>query len=121
MKKVKFTSSINNSSVLVAEVKTTEKISIDAIECVFSDKVHSKVFLKDAGILRVRKSLNEWEQILPSKIFIRINRSAIINLNYVKKICKSGNQTLRISMQNYDTPLVMSRNYSTRLRGSIII
>jgi len=121
MKKVKLSSSINNSSVLLAEVKTTEKISIDAIECIFSDKVHSKIVLTNSAALRVRKSLNKWEQILPPKIFLRINRSVIINLNYVKKIGKAGNQTLRISMQNYDTPLVMSRNYSTRLRGSIII
>ena len=120
MKKIKLTSSENDSSVFVAEVKTTEKISIDAIECVLSDKVHSKLLLKDRNILRVRKSLNEWEQILPSKTFIRINRSVIINLNYVKKICKSENQTLLITMQDYDQLLIMSRNYSSRLKGTLI-
>ena len=107
--------------VLLAEVKNVEQLQITSIECIFADNIFTKVFFNDKKSIQVRKSLNEWESILPQKMFVRINRRTIINLYYVRQIEKSSNQTMIIYMQNYDNPVIMSRSYLTKLKGNLII
>jgi DNA-binding LytR/AlgR family response regulator len=107
--------------VLLAEVKSIEQLQIGSIECIIADNIFTKVFFIDNRSLQLRKSLNEWESFLPKKLFVRVNRGVIINLNYVGEIEKSPHQTLIIHMQNYEKPVIMSRCYTTRLRGKLII
>ena len=97
--------------ILLAEVKSTEQLEIGAIECILADNIFTKVFFNNKKSIQVRKSLNEWESFLPKKIFVRVNRGAVINLQHVRLIEKSVNQTMIIYMQNYDEPITMSRSY----------
>ena len=107
--------------VLFAEVKSVEQLQIDSIEFILAENIFTKVFFNDKNFIQVRKSLNEWESFLPKKTFIRINRGAIVNLQHVRLIEKSVNQTMTIYMQHYDEPIMMSRSYVTKLKGKLII
>ncbi len=119
--RIKSTRIDKNNLVLLAEVKSVEQLQIDSIECIVAENVFTKVFFNDKRAIQVRQSLNEWEKILPKNYFVRVNRGVIINLAHVKLIEKSSNQTMIIHMQNYDKPLTMSRCYTSRLRGKLII
>ena len=107
--------------VLFAEGTSFEKVNIEKIECILVNDVFTQVFFEGKKIIRVRRSLNEWGKILPQNIFIRVNRATMINLNYVKHIEKSSNKTLIIHMKNYESPVIMSRSYTSKLKDKLII
>ena len=107
--------------VLLAEVKSVEQLQIDSIEFILAENIFTKVFFNNKKSIQVRKSLREWESFLPENIFIRVNRATIINLQHVRLIEKSAKQTLKIYMQHYEKPVIMSRSYVTKLKGKLII
>ena len=107
--------------ILLAEVKNVEQLEIGDIECIIADNIYTKIFFNNKKSINVRKSLKEWENILPQKAFVRVNRGAIVNLHHVKLIEKSLNQTMIIYIRHYDKPVIMSRSYLTKLKGKLII
>ena len=107
--------------VLLAEVKSVEQLQINNIECILADNIFTIVFFTDKKSLQVRRSLNDWESFLPKNIFVRVNRKTIVNLQHVKTVEKSTNQTLKLHMGNYEDPIIMSRSYISKLKGNLII
>ena len=105
----------NDSTVLLAEIKNVEKLQISSIECILADNFYTTVFFNDNKILHVRQTLMKWESFLPKSSFIRINRWTIVNLDHVKSVEKSFDQTMVIYMKSFDKPLIMSRSYITKL------
>lgn len=63
----------------------------------------------------MRKSLNEWEQLLPEKLFVRINRSAIVNKDQIQKIKKVNNKYL-LALNEEKNELIISRKYYDKLK-----
>ena len=96
-----------------------EILSVESIVCIISDGVYSNVFNKDGKKTLVRKLLKDWEETLPKNIFIRIHKSFIINLKYITKIEKWFNGSLKIYLDHYGEPLIVSRRYAARLKKSI--
>ncbi len=64
----------------------------------------------------VLKSMREWEARLPSNIFVRIHRNAIINLDYLDHIEEWFNYSYQVYLQGIEKPLVMSRRYAAKLK-----
>ncbi|MBK7872180.1 MAG: response regulator transcription factor [Saprospiraceae bacterium] len=60
----------------------------------------------------IRQTLQEIEKQLNTQIFLRIHRSAIININYVNKIKYEGNNQYRFHLKNGDSVL-SSRSYKS--------
>ena len=60
--------------------------------------------------------MKEWEHRLPPKYFIRIHRSAIINMEYVESVEELLNYSLRVLMKGDSEPLLVSRRYAVRLK-----
>jgi DNA-binding response OmpR family regulator len=110
-----------NKYYLIDTGKTIERIHIGSIECILAEDVYTIVYSNTEKQFTIRKSLNEWEKLLPENYFIRIHRASIINLTQIKSISKSYNQTMIISMQHYEKPLILSRNYTSKLKGKFII
>jgi DNA-binding LytR/AlgR family response regulator len=110
-----------NKYYLIDTGKTIERIHIGSIECILAEDVYTNVYSKDGKYFTIRKSLNEWEKLLPENYFIRIHRASIINLTQIKSISKSYNQTMIIHMQHYEKSLILSRNYASKLKGKFII
>ena len=106
---------------MLAEVKSVEQLQINNIECILADNIFTIVFFTDKKSLQVRRSLNDWESFLPKNIFVRVNRKTIVNLQHVKTVEKSTNQTLKLHMGNYEDPIIMSRSYISKLKGNLII
>ncbi|MCU7495893.1 MAG: response regulator transcription factor [Ignavibacteria bacterium] len=94
-----------------------EIIKINKIVFITAAEEYSNVYTTDARHLLVQKLLKEWEKTLPSKVFLRIHRSTIINLDYVKKVEKWFNHSFRVYLEDVSEPFIISRRYSTRLRA----
>ncbi|MFA6922689.1 MAG: LytTR family DNA-binding domain-containing protein [Bacteroidales bacterium] len=74
------------------------------IICVEAEGSYSKVILKGGENLMVSKNIKEIEELLIDKIFFRVHRSTILNINYIKtynaksgEICCSDNKKIYVS------------------------
>ena len=64
-------------------------------------------------------SLTELEKKLDPEQFVRLNRTTVINLQYVKKMASSPDRRFRVYCSNGDI-LIASRSASRNLRGKIL-
>lgn len=58
------------------------RVPAEAIRYITVENIYSTVYLK-VGEAEVRRSLREWEQILPQGDFIRISDKCIVNCRYI--------------------------------------
>ena len=65
--------------------------------------------------------MREWEQRLPERVFFRIHRSNIINIEYVDNVEEWFNNSYKIYMKNLKEPLVMSRRYAAKIKETLKI
>ena len=77
-----------------------QKIALDEIVMLLSENQYSRIFLTNQKKHIVRRPLTQWEEFLDDN-FLRVSRSAIININKIEKIeTKEGKKYLR--MENYE-------------------
>ncbi|MBU3915664.1 LytTR family DNA-binding domain-containing protein [bacterium] len=70
---------------------------------------YSNIQLKDGRQLLVRRTLKEWQQLLPDPMFIRIHRSTLINtshIQHIKKEKRGGNYV--VTLADHREPLEIS-------------
>jgi two-component system LytT family response regulator len=60
-------------------------ISVDDIIHIEADSNYSIFYLSNEETITVSKVLKEYEEILPDHQFVRIHKSSIVNLNYLKE------------------------------------
>lgn len=60
-------------------------VNVDDIIHIAADSNYSVFYLQNNDKITVSKVLKEYEEILPDYQFIRIHKSSIVNLNYVKE------------------------------------
>lgn len=77
---------------------------------------YSKIVSSDGRYCLVQRTMKEWEEELPGRFFMRIHRSAIINIEHIDRIeVVSGNQH-RVFLKSIETPLGISRRYVKKIR-----
>ncbi|MGE5429663.1 MAG: response regulator [Syntrophomonadaceae bacterium] len=87
------------------------------IEYIRASGPYSAVYLLDKGRILVRKLLKEWESILPGEEFVKVRRSAIININYIKDLEKWSPRSLRIVMQHSNESFITSQRFSVKVKA----
>jgi two-component system, LytTR family, response regulator len=78
---------------------------------------YSYLFYGDRPKSLVSKTLQEWEDMLPDKYFVRIHRSTIINFEYVEKVVKCENYSHEVYLRGIEKPFTMSRRFAAKLRS----
>lgn len=76
----------------------------------------TRLYISDGSVFLLGKSLREWQDQLPSRHFVRIHRSVIVNLDHVLKVEEWSGQTFNVYVKGLDTPFPMSRRYATHLK-----
>lgn len=72
--------------------------------------------LKDDERLICRKTLKEWEKLLPMSTFIRIHRSTIINFNFIKRISYQKDGSCRLFVAGSDREFTVSRRFASQFK-----
>lgn len=63
----------------------------------------------------LRQSLDEWEEKLPSKYFIRIHRSTIVNTEFITRIEKLSQSSYAIRIKDESDSFVISKRYTSKV------
>jgi len=96
------------------------RAKIKSIIYIEADNQYSIIHLITGKFYYLRKSLTYWEKILPETIFKRIHRSYIINLEYVEKIDKCKNGSLKLTLENIPQEFTVSRRFAGNIKSNIM-
>lgn len=88
-------------------------VNLDEVDCIESEGKYLRIFRGDRSYLK-RQTLNSIEDNLDSKRFIRVSRSAIVNIERIKKIERTEAYAYFIRLES-DRTLAWSRNYRKKL------
>jgi len=91
-------------------------VKVSSIITVVAQGDYSIVTTTEGPIGTVLKSMKEWEYRLPAQHFIRVHRSAIVNIDCIERVDKWFNNSFRIHLRGVTEPVEMSRRYASRLR-----
>lgn len=92
-------------------------LKINTIVAISSAGDYSEVANTDGLTQLTGKSMKEWEKRLPPKHFIRIHRSTIINLDFIRRTEKWFNYSYRVYMEGIEKPFLISRRYVVKLKN----
>jgi DNA-binding LytR/AlgR family response regulator len=92
-------------------------IKVADIVCISSMGNYSRIHVNSTELILHRKSMNEWEEMLPEKVFLRIHRATIINLNYVDRISKWSSGSYQVYIKSISKPFTISQRYAARIKN----
>jgi two-component system LytT family response regulator len=96
-----------------------EFIEIANITHVAPDGGATRVYTEDGRSRVTSRTLADWEQRLDNGDFVRVHRSAIVNLKHVERIEPWFQYSYRVRMRGFAEPVVMSRRHANRLKDTL--
>jgi len=96
--------------------KKSKFVPVNSIKYILAADVYSEVYLATGERALLLKPLNDWERQLPAKQFVRIHRSAIVNLAFVERVENQFNYSYKVFLQGESKPISMSRRFAVRLK-----
>lgn len=106
-----------NDKIIINSTSKPQLIKIGEIKYICSQNQYSSVAMTDGKTSIIRKSVSQWEKQLPEKSFLRIHRSAIVNLEFISKIEKLSSSSFLISLTGERNPFIVSRRYAAKIRS----
>ncbi len=91
-------------------------VQVNQIIYITAENQYTSITTLDGRTIILRKSISAWEELLPSKKFLRIHRSTLINSDFIIKMEKWYNASFLIYLKNVKEPFVISKRYSSLLR-----
>jgi len=95
---------------------TCRMVFVTEIAGIEAEENYSKVHLTDGGSILMRRSMSEWERILPGQHFVRVHRSVILNIGAVRKVVMNGRDELTVEIAGFPAPLQLGRRSAARIR-----
>lgn len=96
-----------------------EFIEVANITHVEADEGTTRVYTQDGRSRVTSRTLADWEKRLDNGDFVRVHRSAIVNLKHVERIEPWFQYSYRVKMRGFAEPVVMSRRHANRLRDTL--
>lgn len=100
--------------------KEDEQYIVDTQDIVYVEVNDSKayVYLKQ-DTYEAKQKLYELKELLGTQSFVQINKSVIVNINYVKSIQAEFSGNYRIKLKNRKESLIISRKYFKEFKDRI--
>jgi two-component system response regulator LytT len=91
-------------------------INVDEITFIRAEEGLVFCTTKSQKKFTLNHSLHELEQLLNPTIFFRLNRSEIVNVNFIEKLENYFNDRLSVSLRNFEEKLISSASRTAALR-----
>ena len=99
------------SDTLMGEKENGDKEPVRVSKVLYFEAVDRNVFAYTTdNFYRVKRTLYDLEDYLTKKHFVRISKSAIVNLKAVKSVAPEDGRRLKLLLRNGEW-IVVSRNY----------
>jgi two-component system LytT family response regulator len=84
-----------------------------------AEENYSLVHLADLSSILVRRSLKAWEEILPPAQFMRVHRTAIVNLQRLTGYRRDAQKSMQLTVQGVAAPIPVGRMFAADLRARL--
>ncbi|MEP6646594.1 MAG: LytTR family DNA-binding domain-containing protein [Saprospiraceae bacterium] len=92
-----------NNRIAIPSQEGLQFVQMDDIIYLEAESNYTSIYLHSGGRIFVSKTLKDFEELLPSTVFIRIHHSFIINKNHLRKYLKGeGGQVLMSNGKTLD-------------------
>ena len=109
----------NVSDTLMGEKENGDKEPVRVSKVLYFEAVDRNVFAYTTdNFYRVKRTLYDLEDYLTKKHFVRISKSAIVNLKAVKSVAPEDGRRLKLLLRNGEW-IVVSRNYVSDFKTGI--
>ncbi len=105
----------DNDWLLLRDGGREEFVRASAIACITAEGDYTRVGTVDGRTRLVHRSLRDWQARLPGDTFVRVHRSALVNLCHVTAVDRRFTSASRLEL-NGQPPLVISRRAAAQLR-----
>jgi len=79
---------------------------------------YAAMYLKNGDKLIARKTLKQWEAILPESVFIRIHRATIINTGFIERIAYDSDGSCVVHLSGQEENFAVSRRLLPSLKSA---
>jgi len=94
-------------------------IKVGHIRCIIAEGDYSRLCLDHVRSSLMLRSLREWEMRLPAAQYLRVHRSIIVNLAYVREVSGDVRTGFAAHVEGLAQPIPISRRYASRLRARL--
>lgn len=94
-------------------------VPLTAISYIKADDNYTCVYLLDIPPAFVRRSLAEWEKILPPDKFVRVDRSLIIRIAAIRSLRVETRDSAELIISGQDLPISLGRRAALFLRRAL--
>lgn len=108
-----------SDTVFLRSDTTLRTAPVSAITHIEAEENYTRVHLADGAAILIRRAIGEWEKLLPAELFIRVERSLILNRAAVRHLEIVSRDIAHAHLAGRTTPLVLARRASLRLRQSL--
>jgi two-component system LytT family response regulator len=91
-------------------------VKVNEIYLIESLENYTRLYFQEKKALQ-RRSLRQWEEILDENIFFRINRTEIVNTNYIQEVKRTVGSGLEIKLLTGEL-LKVSNRQSVKFKNS---
>ncbi len=88
------------------------------IKCVIGQAEFTRIKVINRSDYIIRKSISEWENLLPLNDFVRIHETTIINMKFIERIEKWFDNAYMIYLSAIQEPFFISKQFADRLKKS---
>ncbi len=110
---------LENDRIFLQSKSRTRVAYVTEISGIEANENYSNVILADGIAEFLRKKITEWESLLPGKLFLRVNRSLIVNLKCVRNVSMTNRSDFTVEMAGFREPVPLGRKASALLRKAL--
>jgi two-component system LytT family response regulator len=108
-----------DDTIFLRTEQTLQTVPVLSLTHIEAEENYTRVRLADGRAMLIRRTMAEWEALLPSAHFIRIERSLIVNRTAVQRLDIVSRDTAHAHLVGRPEPLVLARRASLRLRQAL--
>ncbi|MEP2777530.1 MAG: LytTR family DNA-binding domain-containing protein [Luteolibacter sp.] len=94
-------------------------VPVRSVTHIQAEDNYSRVHLKEGAAALVRRTLGEWEELLPKETFLRVDRSMIVRIDAVREFRTITRDLSEVVFPGCAAPVEMGRRASRRLRNAV--
>jgi len=94
-------------------------VFVSQISGIEAQENYTRIYLSNGSTEFLRRKMNDWEKVLPETLFLRLDRSLIVNLNHVGKLVTEDRDTSSLEMTGFPKPVPLKRVATALLRKAL--
>lgn len=98
---------------------TTRFIPVASIALITTNDNYTEITLADGARHFVRRTLKSWEDALPSAMFVRVHRYALVNVAHLRRTDRATDETTLLTLTGVAAPVRASFRYADDLRARL--